>query len=221
MRKLLSVVLILSFLFVFASCSHKKDYFYLSEDGNYCPNLEDYTIDELKELVTGEFIVPEGAQAFYRLEGFTKITKVVVPSSVTYLPVHAFDGCTALTEVVLPDTLTAIKGHTFEDCPNLKSLVLPKSFQTMIGPNNFFRCGITEYYFPAEVELVNYTRDKIFTQMPQEASAGEHNITVYVVEGSWMDIHFDDLYRDENSIITNNGVNECVPAKAYWNGYLI
>ena len=222
MRKFVSVVLLLCFVLSLASCTGSKglpkpDYFYLTEDGMYRPNLDDYTMEQLQDEVGGEFVIPDGAVAFFRLEGFKNVTKVVVPSTVHELPVHAFDGCTNLTEVVLPDTLTTMRGHTFENCPNITTLVIPKSLKTLIGPNDFYHCGITSYYFPAEVELENYTRD-VFTQLPQESGTGEKTITCYVVEGSWMDLHFDELYDDDASSIMNVDPDDLKPVKAYWDG---
>ena len=41
--------------------------------------------------------------------------------------------------------------------------------------------------------------------------------TVYVVPGSWMDIHYEELYVDESSDM-KNGVNTNMPKKAYWDG---
>ncbi|MDY6338941.1 MAG: sigma-70 family RNA polymerase sigma factor [Saccharofermentans sp.] len=165
---------------------------------------------DAQENVKGEIVIPDGVTVF-SFKGFKHITKVVVPESVTELQWGAFESCESLEEVILPDTITTINGDTFLDCPNIKKVVMPKSLKHLVTGNDFYRSGVEEVYFPAEVELETYIDGK-FTTMPIG-----NGLTVYVVQGSWLDIHFEEIYVDKSSD-TINGVNTAMPKKAYWDG---
>ena len=176
----------------------------------YNPN---YSFEEIDANIRGEFIIPDGV-TYFDLGSLSNVTKVVIPESVTVLPRNCFSGFDSLEEVVLPDTMTTFQGYSFYRCPKLKKVVMPKSLKHLKAGEDFTRSGVTEIYFPAEVELETYlnTNIGVFTSMP----TGKDR-TVYVVPGSWMDIHYEELYVDESSNM-ENGVNTNMPKKAYWDG---
>ena len=176
----------------------------------YDPN---YSYEERDANIKGELIIPDGV-TYFDLDSLSNVTKVVVPESCTELPRNCFSGFDSLEEVVLPDTMTTFWGYSFYRCPKLKKVVMPKSLKYLKAGDDFTDSGVTEIYFPAEVELEKYlsTSIGVFTSMP----TGKDR-TVYVVPGSWMDIHYEELYVDESSDM-KNGVNTNMPKKAYWDG---
>jgi len=182
------------------------------------------TLQEARENVSGEINIPEGVDTICSFKGFTKITKVTIPEGVTVLPFACFEGCSALTEVKLADSIEVIEGNTFKSCTNMTSVVMPKSLKTLGGTADYYRSGISSIYFPAEVQLENYIKKSdlgvSFTCMPR--IMGSRVITVYLVEGSWLDVNFKSLYEDESSeyewAVDHNEDRSDLPEIAYWNG---
>lgn len=75
--------------------------------------------------------------------GGTKITSVIIPSSVTRIGSGAFWNCTGLTSVTIPDGVTSIGSSAFYNCTGLTSVIIPDRV-TSIGNNAFDGCtGLT------------------------------------------------------------------------------
>ena len=53
------------------------------------------------------------------------IEKVILPESVTSLPVRMFDGC-GLKEFAIPSTVATVGNYAFTDCTSLKKVFVPK-----------------------------------------------------------------------------------------------
>jgi len=71
-------------------------------------------------------------------------TNVVIPSNVNGLPVAsigkwAFSGYTSLTNITIPDSVTRIEEGAFVNCTNLTSIIIPNSV-TSIGRSAFNYC---------------------------------------------------------------------------------
>ena len=205
---------------------HYYKYFKLVEFDDvklFCPDHDLYTDKEIEENLEGEIIIPDGVTDFYGLSGCTKITKVVLPESLKALRPNSFQKCESLEEVHLPDSLTSLPSATFYGCKSLRSITMPKSLKKIVGLANFWDCGELAIYFPAEVELEVWTTGgepgKGMSTMPINSFK---NITVYVVEGSWMDKNYEDLYIDESGEYTvsmQEGKSRSdIPPKAYWEG---
>lgn len=89
-------------------------------------------------------------------ENNSKITKVVIPSSVQILGKRVFAKCTALTEVVFDDvsSLQEIPVNTFYECTALRSITIPSSVRK-IGEYAFYHCSsIDELVVPATVKSI-------------------------------------------------------------------
>ena len=205
---------------------HYYKYFKLVEFDDvklFCPDHDLYTDKEIEENLEGEIIIPEGVTDFYGLAGCEKITKVVLPEGLTELRSGAFQGCTALEEIYLPDSITTFNLATFNRCKSLRSVTIPKSLKYINGLSNFWDCGEMAIYFPAEVELEKWTTGgepgKGISTMPINSFK---NITIYVVEGSWMDTNYENLYVDESGEYTvaqqEGTTRRDIPPKAYWEG---
>ena len=76
-----------------------------------------------------DVVVPDGIEdikplAFY---GFTAMSSLTLPSTVTKLGDYAFYACTGLTEVTLPEGFEDIGRGVFDGCTSLTTLSLPST----------------------------------------------------------------------------------------------
>jgi hypothetical protein len=76
--------------------------------------------------------------------GFTGLTSVTVPPTLTSIGLQAFNGCANLSTINLSSTsVTTIEGEAFQGCSSLTSISLPASL-TSIGDNTFQGCSNLE-----------------------------------------------------------------------------
>jgi len=98
----------------------------------------------------------------------------------------AFSGCTALAEVDLPEGVETIGDNAFRDCENLTVFTVPSSVRN-IGVGAFVGTGLTDVYIPEDV---------VFDSIGYDAFAQPlAPVTIHVVEGSWVDVNFDNLFN--------------------------
>ena len=95
-----------------------------------------------------------GDYAFYRC---SRLTNLILPSSVTEIGWGAFDGCSGLTSLTLPSGVTSIGNDAFYGCSGLTSLTIPSGV-TSIGKWAFYGCsGLTSLTLPSGVTSIgNY-----------------------------------------------------------------
>ena len=139
-----------------------------------CPSLEEITI-------------PSGVTSIgaYAFQNDTSLTTVKFEGDVTEIMMHAFDGCTSLTTIELPDTITSIDEYAFYECASLETITLPSSL-TSVGEFAFANSGLTTITVPEDLEL----EASATTSFVQSG----HEVTVNVVEGSWMDQNFEIVF---------------------------
>ena len=77
-----------------------------------------------------------GEKAFYGCKGLTTLE---IPSSVNYLGENAFEKCTAIEIVSISTALKVIPEGTLYGCKSLRSVVIPSS-KTFIGKRAFEQC---------------------------------------------------------------------------------
>ena len=94
-----------------------------------------------------------GDYAFY---GCSRLTNLILPSSVTEIGGAAFRGCSGLTNLTIPSSITSIAESTFRGCSGLTSLTIPSSV-TEIGESAFNGCsGLTSLTIPSSVTKIGY-----------------------------------------------------------------
>ena len=102
----------------------------LSSDGT------SYSISGVGACTDSKVVIPSkynglpvtkiGNRAF---TGYTNLTEVEIPDSVTWIGLSAFSGCINLTEVEIPDSVTLIGGWAFCGCYGLREIVVPGSLR--------------------------------------------------------------------------------------------
>ena len=96
--------------------------------------------------------------AYLSFSGYTKLTSVQIPDSVTDIGASAFDNCTALSDMTLPKNLKTLGWLAFAGCTSLKTLTMPASL-TEGGGSAFSKCtGLKEVYFEKGSKAVESTQ---------------------------------------------------------------
>ncbi len=71
--------------------------------------------------------------------GYTHLTKVSLPGTLTEIGGSAFKGCTQLESITLPNSVTKLDQYVFRDCAALTNVTLGNALQ-QIGIGTFFGC---------------------------------------------------------------------------------
>lgn len=79
---------------------------------------------------------------FSSIQSGKKITKIVLPNTMSSIGYYAFMGCGELTDITIPESITQIQGNAFYGCVNLESINIPKTIEE-ISPDAFEGCQNT------------------------------------------------------------------------------
>ena len=111
--------------------------------------------NQIKSVVLAKGIT---SIAYLSFSGYTKLTSVQIPDSVTDIGASAFDRCTALSDMTLPKNLKTLGWLAFAGCSSLKTLTIPASL-TEGGGSAFSKCtGLKEVYFEKGSKAVESTQ---------------------------------------------------------------
>ena len=61
------------------------------------------------------------------------LTSVVLPESVNSIESFAFRNCISITAIIIPESMTEIDGYSFDGCKSLESIVIPESVNRIYG----------------------------------------------------------------------------------------
>ena len=158
-KLLLLLTSILCIMLVFCSCESEKGteglVYYIQDDGNYFVGAGDEVL-ELTEIVipstyNGKKVTGIIREGFCVVKGLTKIT---IPSSVTYIDDYAFYSCTSLVDVTLPKNLKYLGRSAFINCTALEKIVIPDSV-TKIENCCFENCtSLTNVTLPGGLKFI-------------------------------------------------------------------
>lgn len=95
------------------------------------------------EVVISEGVTAIGAGSF----GYSALTSISLPLSITSIENNAFQNATELTSISLPSNLTSIGAQAFSSAGSLSSISIPNSV-TSIGRSAFERTALTSITFP-------------------------------------------------------------------------
>ena len=103
--------------------------------------------------------------AYLSFSGYTKLTSVQIPDSVTDIGASAFNKCTALSDMTLPKNLKTLGWLAFAGCSSLKTLTMPASL-TEGGGSAFSKCtGLKEVYFEKGSKAVEFEQFRFCTSL--------------------------------------------------------
>ena len=128
----------------FSGCSNINTIFYEGSIENWCTKkwssqiiAPTYSLylngEEAQNVILPNTISSIPMNVF---EGCINLTSVTIPNSVTSIGDYAFSGCSSLNSVSLPDSLFSIGRYAFSECVNLLEIRIPHTIET-IGSNAF------------------------------------------------------------------------------------
>lgn len=127
----------------------------------------------------GEIEIPSNLNIMYLDEqcfkGNDKITKVILPATLTEIPENAFLGCVNLKEVVIPGQCTTIKENAFAGCVALETVTLGMfvdSDKNELGDDYAGTITLGRNAFKDCVKLKNITNQKRITTVYERAFEG-------------------------------------------------
>ena len=133
------------------------------------PNLDPYR-NRIKE-----YLIPEGTTEIedHQFEGYSGLSSIVIPNSVSSIGQMAFYNCLFLNELIIPDSVTTIAPKAFIDCHYLTSITIPDSV-TSLGAEAFKTC----------TRLTSVTLSANLTSIEDSLFSGCHQLnSVYIPEG--------------------------------------
>ena len=104
-------------------------------------------------IITDDFYVSNWNSIYNLGEGAfenTKLSSIVIPSSVTEIADNLFNGCSNLSSVTMHDNITRIGDNAFEYCDALKNISIPNSVRE-ISYYAFGHSGLTSIELPAGI----------------------------------------------------------------------
>lgn len=133
------------------SCKNKTKIANIKKGSKYIlSNVFSYS--PISKLTIPSGVTYIGKSAF---EKCNKLTKVDIPNSVTQMNKFAFYNCSSLSKVKLSDNLTDIPYGAFTFCESLTKITFPKNLKN-IGEEAFFGCEkIPEIILPNKVEFID------------------------------------------------------------------
>lgn len=128
-------------------------------------NFVRVTVITPADQLTGEVVLPPtvsyngtnyvvsqiGKSAF---EGYSGITEMTIPSTISVIEEKAFRNCAALREINTPQPLSTIGDYAFEGCSSLESYSLQASI-SKLGEGCFRNCtSLTSLTFPTSLNNI-------------------------------------------------------------------
>ena len=146
-------------------------------------------------FIDGKAVVGIKANGFYECAG---LTGLILPDTVEYIDVNAFEGCEKLTRVRWSAGLRKINSGAF-DCTGLETLVLPEGV-TFLGGNAFGHAKLKSVSLPSTVAKMTATNEKsdanpfAFCENLEEIYVAEGN-KAYKSDGNCV------MRREDNTLV--------------------
>ncbi len=123
--------------------------FYTYDNGNY---LVAYVGANTDLILPNDYNGQNYKIYKYAFRGYSGLTSVTIPDSVTSIGVGAFCGCSGLTSVTIGNSVTSIGSYAFSYCRGLTSVTIPGSV-TSIGESAFSYCsGLKTVFYKGTVK---------------------------------------------------------------------
>ena len=146
-------------------------------------------------FINGKAVVGIRANGFYECTG---VTGLILPDTVEYIDVNAFEGCEKLTRVRWSAGLRKINSAAF-DRTGLETLVLPEGV-TFLGANAFGHAKLKSVSLPSTVAKMTATNEKsdanpfAFCENLEEIYVAEGN-KAYKSDGNCV------MRREDNTLV--------------------
>lgn len=98
----------------------------------------------------------------------SRISKYIIPTSVSVIGANAFEACVQLKEIIIPDSVVSIEAEAFSGCFSLKLLNVPLTVAN-VDSSAFHMVTIDKFHFHASAE---------FVATDFETSGSLHTITI-------------------------------------------
>lgn len=134
-------------------------------------------LDKVTKVILPNTITTIGNNAFFNC---TSLTSINIPNSVTSIGTSAFNGCTMLTSINIPNSVTSIGTAAFYGCTGLTSINIPNSVTSIEG-DTFGACSsLTSINIPSSVTSI---RDYVFKNISSS------QLTIYCEQGSYAETY--------------------------------
>lgn len=157
-----------------------------------------------------ELVIPDTATSIgFNACSFAKMKKLTLGANVEEIGEMAFDTCKNLEEITFPSSLKKIGNTAFKLCQNLGTVTFSEGL-VEIGENVFFGTSVGTIVLPEGLTTIGsgafnpcpYTTSMYLPASLENiplAAFGFTNFqaTIYVKEGSWADLHFDEYVQKD------------------------
>ncbi len=133
----------------------------------------------LETVEMNEQLTVVGRKAF---SGCSNLKSVTIPDTVETVEKSAFEGCISLANVTFGNGIKTIEDSAFRSCDSLKKVELQEGLKTLEKDAFSFCEKLESIFIPSSVDSAALA-----------CIAQTHEITVYVVKGSYMDSRVDEL----------------------------
>ena len=119
--------------------------------------LDGKRLMKVKEKCSPELVIKAGVEVVCddTFRGNTKVTKVILPSTLKVIGKRAFEGCVNLKYVFIPEGVTEIPRDCFKGCTSLEHVVIPDGI-SVIGQNAFDGCtSLKTFRFPSQLRTID------------------------------------------------------------------
>ena len=127
--------------------------------------------------------VPNGVTAMGNIfRGYTALTSVTLPTTLSAIPDRAFEDCVNLESVSIPEGCTQIGSYAFMSCTKLETITLPASL-TSIGNKAFYQSALTTAYFEGDGDWTtvgSFPQSITNATLSDPATAANYLTTKYV-----------------------------------------
>ena len=118
-------------------------------------NIKKVTVDKNNKVyhAAGNCLIETKTKTL--IEGFNTST-IPDDGSVVIIGASAFNGCSKLTKIIIPSSVKKIEGFAFSSCNSLSSIVIPRGVEE-IGNYAFYGADIKTVYFKGNPPTVGQT----------------------------------------------------------------